>query len=112
MKEKNNNGFSNLQSRREFFKEAAKGALPIIAATVLVSVPTIVKAVENAPTGCNWGSCSVTCQGTCSGTCATSCYNSCPNQCTSCTGGCRNSCWGCTGGCLRSCHVTCLGTNS
>ena len=49
MKNKKNN--EELQSRRQFFKQAAKGALPIIAAAVMASAPAVVKAA-NTPMGC------------------------------------------------------------
>ena len=35
-----------LQSRREFFKKAAKGALPILGAIILASNPVLAKAGE------------------------------------------------------------------
>ena len=35
-----------LQSRRDFFKKAAKGVLPVFGAVVLAGVPNIMKAVE------------------------------------------------------------------
>lgn len=47
---KDNKKNEELQSRREFFKKAAKGALPIIAAAVMASAPAVVKAAEN----CLW----------------------------------------------------------
>lgn len=84
MKNKKNN--EELQSRRQFFKQAAKGALPIIAATVLASAPAIVKAAES--TGCQWG---------CSGSCYGLCNNSCRGYCSQ----------GCTGTCSGSCKATC-----
>ena len=41
-----------LQNRREFFKKAAKGALPILGAIVLANVPGILKAADAHGTGC------------------------------------------------------------
>ena len=35
-----------LQSRREFFKKAVKGALPILGAVVLAGNPMLAKAVD------------------------------------------------------------------
>lgn len=85
MKNKKNN--EELQSRREFFKKAAKGALPIIAATVLASAPAIVKAAEPA-SGCQWG-----CQGSCYGNCNNSCRGYCAQGCTgTCVGSCKGTC--------------------
>ena len=60
---KNNKNNEELQSRRQFFKQAAKGALPIIAAAVMASAPAVVKAA-NTPMDC-YSSCMGTCYGTC-----------------------------------------------
>ena len=79
MKKNKNNG--ELQSRREFFKKAAKGVLPIIGAVVLASAPGIVRAAEETPMGCNYG-CNGTCMG-CRGTCT---------GCSGCGGYCRQNC--------------------
>lgn len=79
-----------LQSRRQFFKKAAKGALPIFAAIALAGAPAIVKAMEPA-TYCKFG-CQHGCEGceyTCKGTCSNSCKESCS---TTCRGTCSNSC--------------------
>ena len=78
-----------LQSRRQFFKKAAKGVLPIFGAIVLSNAPTIVKAVDSE---CNCTSCTASCKGTCEG---------CSGGCTgTCTGTCKGSCSGtCRGGC-------------
>ena len=35
-----------LQNRREFFKKAAKGALPILGAIVMANVPNVLNATE------------------------------------------------------------------
>ena len=96
-----------IQSRREFFKKAAKGALPILGAVILASSPIISKAVENEPMGC-YNSCLTSCSGTCSGgcmgckgTCTGGCEGICGGNCTyTCSGGCSGSC---TGGCSGSC---------
>ena len=79
MKKNKNN--EELQSRREFFKKAAKGALPILGAIVLANVPDVMKAS---------GSC--TCS-SCVGGCGTACFQACANGCTtsSCKGGCRGN---------------------
>lgn len=85
-----------LQSRREFFKKAAKAALPVVGAVVLSSVP-FVKA-EAAKTGCNYG-----CLSSCSGTCFGGCQNGCQQGCYN---GCRNTCHGnCSGGCARNAYA-------
>lgn len=92
MKEKARN--EEIQSRREFFKKAAKNMLPILGAVLLANVPDIVKASET-PKGC-YGSCYGTCWGTCL---------SCTGSCTSCYG----TCTSCYGTCVGTCFVTCLG---
>ena len=53
-KENKNEG---LQSRRDFFKKAAKNALPILGAIALIGTPKIVKAEEVM--GCDWVVCPV-----------------------------------------------------
>ena len=90
-KENKNEG---LQSRRDFFKKAAKGALPILGAIALAGAPGIVKAAEEA-TNCDWG-CSYGCSGGCSRSCS---YD--------CSGGCKG---GCGGACSYSCQNTCKGS--
>ena len=50
MKTKKN---EELQSRREFFKKAAKGALPILGAILLAGMPNVVNAAQKTPMGCN-----------------------------------------------------------
>ena len=72
-----------LQSRREFFKKAAKGALPILAAVVLAGVPAIVNA-EETPMGCKKGcsyQCSIGCKNTCDNGCSSGCKGSCSSTC-------------------------------
>lgn len=88
-----------LQSRRGFFKSAAKKALPILAAVALANVPQIMKAAE-AETGCN-RACSYSCKGGCSGGCQTQCAaDGCGH---SCAGSCRGKCYSmCTDSCHRS----------
>lgn len=88
-----------IQSRREFFKNAAKKALPILGAVALMSMPNIVKsnAISKNP--------SSTCE-VCTGLC-TGCTG-----CTSCSGWCEGACrGGCTGSCLgcTSCSINCAG---
>ena len=70
-----------IQSRREFFKKAAKGILPVLGAVVLSSLP-IVK------TDAGWGSCK-DCTGTCFGFCSIGCSSGCKDSCSS---GCRGTC--------------------
>ena len=102
---KKNGKNEELQSRREFFKKAAKGALPILGAIVLANAPAIASAAEEAPMGCNYS-----CYGSCSGHCT--------GSCTGCGGlcqvGCQSSCKGscdrlCMGTCSSTCHGSCSG---
>ena len=92
-----------LQSRREFFKQAAKAALPIIGAAIVVSVPFV---KSEAATDCV-GMCANSCQITCSGTCDITCKGDCKGTCeTGCYNGCRNTCHGtCSGGCATSAYA-------
>ena len=79
MEKKNKN--EELQSRREFFKKAAKGALPILGVIALSATPLL----SNAETiGACPRSCGITCQ--------TQCVNTCGGLCTSCMGSCKNGC--------------------
>lgn len=88
---KNNKENEELQSRREFFKQAAKKALPVIGAIVLASSPIIAQASDNVSMGCD-----TNCTGGCSSSC-TSCYGA-------CSGTCKGSCQGtCTGACMGAC---------
>ena len=92
-----------LQSRREFFKKAAKAALPVVGAVVLSSMP-FVKA--KAATGCEYG-CTYSCSGACYQGCQGTCYGNCQNGCQQgCYTGCRNTCQGtCSGGCARQAYA-------
>ena len=79
-----------LQSRREFFKKAAKVALPIIGGIALMSTPLTTMASETS-WGCNWG-CESGCSGGCEG-CAGACKGGCSGSCeTGCYGGCKTTC--------------------
>lgn len=80
MKENKN---EELQSRREFFKQAAKGALPILGAIALANMPLLAKA---APADrCYAG---YACTGGCSG----NCKGACKFGCSSCSGSCKGTC--------------------
>lgn len=80
-----------LLRRREFFRKAAKGMLPIVAA---IAVPSLfVNCEEDNATGCS--DCSNTCSSSCIGQSFTSacsnCENTCGNGCsTTCSGSCKN----------------------
>ena len=87
MKQKKSN--EELQSRREFFKKAAKAALPVVGAVVLASMPSDIFAMNR--TGCN----------------------GCSGACSSCTGSCTSNCTGaCYGGCSGRCSGSCKGTST
>ena len=86
MKKENN----ELQSRREFFKKAAKGALPILGAVILTNIPNVIKAEEIAM-GCS-GACSANCVSSCLDTCLRNCKGTCKNTCKqTCKGNCKGS---------------------
>ncbi len=82
-----------VQSRRDFFKEAAQRTLPIIGAIAIANIPLITKAES---VDCN-GGCYNTCYNLCSGTCKTSCLDTCKD-------GCRHTC-------NYSCSKTCQGSS-
>ncbi len=106
-----------LQSRREFFKSAAKAALPVIGAAVLANMPEVLNAqnprggyyssepnVALTQWGCSDNSCSGGCKGSCQNSCYGTCSGSCKDSCTgNCQGGCTNQCTGCGGGCANTC---------
>lgn len=98
MDKKMNN--EELQSRREFFKKAAKATLPMIAAVALASAPAIVNAAEATPMGCSSG-CYTTCSATCKGTCVGGCNSKCSGCGTACGHGCATGCSGGCTGCLN-----------
>lgn len=81
-----------LQSRREFFKKAAKSTLPILGAIMFAATPMI--AMERtASSNCN-GSCTDICQNSCSGGCYRSCVGSCQRGCNkTCKGHCYGTCY-------------------
>ena len=93
----------DLQSRREFFKKAAKGALPILGAIVLANAPVIAKA-SSLGYSCD-NSCSNSCKGRCSGGCQTSCaIDGCGHTC---AGNCRGNCnYVCRDSCYNDCTRT------
>ncbi len=72
-----------LQSRRQFFKKAAKTALPILGAIALTKIPVLASASESASGYCKYGCTAVcstsACQGTCSGGCKYTCEQGCKN---------------------------------
>ena len=73
MKNKKN---EELQSRREFFKKAAKGALPILIAVLLAAMPLTSKGVNSTLTTYRYGDSSAY-----SPSCTSSCINNCIETC-------------------------------
>lgn len=86
MEEKVNEG---LHSRREFFKKAAKGTLPILGVS-LFGLSILNSCDKDEPS--NGGSgCKGNCSGNCDSSCSGSCSSSCSGNCDGCTGGCDAS---------------------
>lgn len=69
-----------LQSRREFMKKTAKGALPILGISLFG--PTILSSCEKEKEEESNGKCS------CSNTCSGSCDGDCAGNCDGCSGSC------------------------
>ena len=101
----------NLQGRREFFKEVAKKALPILGAVTLISNPVIAKAIESESSDCKYG-CTYGCYNTCNQSCLGSCKGTCQGACTiTCKETCKGTCdHGCAISCRGTCSNTCLGS--
>lgn len=98
-----------LQSRREFFKKAAKAALPVVAMTV-AQMPAFGYVGGVVYDNCQ--NCASSCSGTCAGNCKGDCTGSNSNANGGCFNGCVNTCaGGCTGTCYRSCNTGCDGYN-
>ena len=84
MEEKN----KDLQSRREFFKTAAKGVLPILGLTILS--PIVLSCDKLTDCDDCTSSCSDSCVTGCKNTCSASCKSGCKTTCsTTCSGGCK-----------------------
>lgn len=77
---KNNKKNEELQSRREFFKKAAKATLPVIGAIVLASTPILGKAANTPRCTCGAG-CHISCKGSCTTNCPGTCYRTCAGGC-------------------------------
>ena len=78
MKKSNKN--EELQSRREFFKSAAKAALPVVGAMALANLPIVSQAATDCANNCGYG-CAYYCLGSCKGKCHTTCTGSCYQSC-------------------------------
>ena len=64
-------------SRREFFKNAAKGLLPFLAFMTLPQQLLANKKSLDTPSGCTWDMCQNSCIGSCKGKCTMSCSAGC-----------------------------------
>lgn len=86
-----------LQTRREFFKKAAKGVLPIIGAVTLTPFLTACPGSDpDDPLDCS------DCTSACSSSCSSACSNSTTNSgCSDCANGCSSTC---SGTCSNSCE--------
>ena len=116
--EERKNKQEELQTRREFFKKAAKGVLPVLGAIALANVPLLSHAMEEGKTLTSCTNCSKACGGSCSSGCSGGCRRSCKTSCTiGCNGkttanpcgNCTTACYsGCYGGCRETCRASCL----
>lgn len=110
----NKNNFEELESRRSFFCNAAKKALPFLSLAFLSSPFVAMASNNSSESGCSCtGGCSTACQEECAYGCYTTCEGSCKDGCQStCLGNCRGDCMGgcmisCQGGCEKSCVTGC-----
>lgn len=94
-----------LQTRREFFKKAARGVLPIIGAVTLTPLLTACPGGDD-PTGCEG------CEGTCSSSCSTTCKGTSSSGCTGCSAQCQSDCdTSCSDACTTTCNNTCTSSS-
>ena len=93
----NNKKNEELQSRRDFFKKAAKAVLPVIGAIIVSNIPS--NKLNASEMQCYCTSCVGSCSGDCYSTCLGGCMYSCPNSC-------QNTC---KGTCAYTCSTTCSG---
>lgn len=74
------NSSEELQSRREFFKKAAKAALPVVGAVVLANLPiSKLSAAIDRLDSCS-SFCVISSKGDCSNFCEQICYQGCQNS--------------------------------
>ena len=108
MRKPDNN--DDLQTRREFFKKAAKSVLPILGTICILNTPFRAQAKKIAM-GCDDGSCQfecmTTCREACSNDCTFGCGNTCYDSCIGCRETCRGSCDGSCSGCSGTCSAVC-----
>ena len=102
--ENKENKNEEIQSRREFFKEAAKKTLPLLGALMIANIP--LKSLANERTDCDYA-CTYSCSGSCAGSCDRTCYQGCDGLCyQGCSTGCSNSCYfSCSAGCARQAYA-------
>ncbi len=114
-----------IQSRREFFKKAAKGALPVVGGLLLAGIPLNAFSQDyyNAEVNPAWvrvncDGCSGTCYGQCASTCSSTCRGNCKGDCSGSARGtqgrsvsdCYYDCqFSCSGACSGTCYRTCKG---
>ncbi len=101
-----------IQTRREFFKKAARGMLPIFGAIVLSGTPVASYTKESHPMGCKNDACRGGCENYCARGCDRACEDNCSGTCEGCQGNCYGDCVGncketCQGGCQNSCSGSC-----
>lgn len=116
MEEKNKR--EEIQSRREFFKKAAKAALPVVGAAILSNFPYFARATDSN-NGYYCRSCESDCTNGCAGGCRRSCDTSCALGCRGASqyyyggdcDGCRVMCGGCQGFCSGVCQGSCYGSS-
>ena len=88
-----NKNKEELQSRREFFKSAAKAALPVLAIAVLGSPVLTSCDKKNEPSSGSSSGCGNSCSGSCSKSCSGGCDGGCSGDCDDgCTADCWNGC--------------------
>ena len=76
----NKNSNEELQSRREFFKKAAKAALPVVGPVVLANLPiSKLSAAIDRLDSCS-SFCVISSKGDCSNFCEQICYQGCQNS--------------------------------
>ena len=68
-----------IQSRREFFKNAARKSLPIMGVILLAATPFNLNALPSSE--CTKGSCINGCKGNCTKWCNGTCLTSCTDNC-------------------------------
>ncbi|WP_418551682.1 Cys-Xaa-Xaa-Xaa repeat radical SAM target protein [Prevotella sp.] len=89
---KKGNVKNSIQSRRDFFKNAAKTTLPILGAIVLANIPIIGNSSSKKAMSCET-TCSGPCRGNCHGQCVDTCRGKCDTSCSgTCQGGCKFTC--------------------